>query len=129
VYVRIDSKTGEFRGVIASVYHWLRGSSRTISLDGTHPKLRVISPWHHYTAAEKSGELLEVRDLSAKFDAWLKNGMHEDLEPGAARNPWLMTGPEARAFWWRDDTLGFFSLTAFRVRISRWLGFGEEGVL
>lgn len=129
VYCFIDSETGEFREIIASIYHWTRGRSTNIPMDADgHPQLRVINPWHHYTAAEEAGELLEVKDLTEHWDAWLANGMEEDVEPGTVYNPWRMQGPGGRGHWWRDGWLDI-SLTEITVSIARSLGRREAGSL
>lgn len=128
VYVLVDSETGAVREVVASVYHWLRGRTSTPPLDGDHPELKVISPWHQYTAASETGELFEVDDLTAVFDSWLSNGLAESLEPGTVYNPWTMAGANGREHWWRDD-FASFSFNATVVSFWKRVGRGQAGDL
>lgn len=124
VYVEVDADTGDVQQVIASVYHWTAGRGLP-ALDGDHPLLRVIDPWHHYTAADTTGDLLAVKDLTAVFGDWLANGLELDLEPGTVYNPWTMT---RRGHWWRDDLFGV-SFTASKVAFYRTIGRGTAGAI
>jgi len=140
-YVFVDSDTGAFRELIGSIYHWSRGRTTNPETDADdHPKLRVINPWHHYTSTEESGDLYEVQDLTEHIEAWLANGLEEDLEPGLVHNPWRLKGPSGRTHWWADDVGEIcvpvagcvsidISLTAVRVRIAREFGRREAGSL
>ncbi len=128
IYTFVDKNTGDVRGVAASIYHWLRGWTATPTLDGDHPKLRVISPWHHYSATTETGSLFDVEDLHGELDAWLANGLEADLAPGTVYNPWTMAGADGRDHWWRHNQFGF-SLTAFSLGIRRSLGFHTGGSL
>jgi hypothetical protein len=141
-YVFVDSDTGAFRELVGSVYHWTRGRTTDPLTDTEdHPTLRVVNPYHHYTATDASGRLFDVEDLTGEFEAWLSNGLEEDLEPGLVYNPWRMKGASGRSHWWRDelDDLDLpvigevslnVSLTAAWVRVNRTLGrFGEVGSL
>lgn len=127
VYVAVDSESGAVREVVASVYHWLRGRTTTPTLDGQHPLLRVISPWHHYTAAAEVGQAVALANLDESFDGWLANGLESDLHVGSVTNPWVMLGADGRTHWWQD-TAGL-PLTETRVRIFRALGIHESGEL
>lgn len=97
-----DSDSGEVEWLVASTYHWTAGkvSGEDASMNGTHPHLRAIDPWHQFTAADRSGTFPEVHDLTQEFDSWLANGMEDPLEPGVVVNPWRMLD---RDDWWRDE--------------------------
>lgn len=127
VYVFFDHDSGEVTKVVASIYHWMAGRSEppAIPMDETHPRLRVISPWHQYTAADGSGSFYGIEDLTSAFQSWLDNGLEDDLEPGTVVNPWIMEG---RGDWWRRGWTGF-SLNAVLVSAFRSAGIGEEGSL
>ena len=132
-YVFVDSETGDVVEVVASVYHWLRGRAPAGALtfeDETNVVLRVISPWHQYTApsSNSSPYQSQLEDLRDSFDDWLANGLEDSLAPGTVVNPWRMAGPSGRGHWWRD-TIGGFSTDAFYVSALRTLGFHEAGEL
>lgn len=130
VQVEVDSETGDVRRVRASVYHWLKGEvrpSEELLYDGTHPHLRVISPWHQYTAAGlvDDGVFVDVEDLTGEYESWLKNGLEEDLYPGATTVPWRM---QSRDHFWQD-TLAGISVTATVLSAFRTAGIDEAGSL
>lgn len=126
-YVFVDSDTGDVEKVIASVYHWMAGTGHATALNmqGTHAKLRVINPWHHYTSTDADGQQVDLGDLTQVFDAWRNNGLEDDLQPGTVVNPWLM---ESRGYWWRDD-VGSLSTDALIVGLARKLGVHQAGQL
>lgn len=113
VAVETDSDTGDVERVRASVYHWSKGETTAASapLDGTNPRLVVIHPWHHYSAAppDANTQAFDVADLRDEWDSWLDNGLERDVVPGASRNPWVM---RQRGHWWRRGSLGFSSKAA-----------------
>jgi hypothetical protein len=128
VYCFYDKNTGEVQRVIASVYHWLKGSATGTTaplVDQTHVNLRTVVPWHQYTAASDEGAYFDVRDLTTEFDSWLSNGLDTSLHPGTVTNPWSM---QHRSSWWRDGLFGF-SLNEFIVKRSADLGRGTVGDL
>ncbi|PSO54347.1 MAG: hypothetical protein BRC31_01915, partial [Actinobacteria bacterium QS_5_72_10] len=128
VLVFVDSASGELGRVAASVYHWSKGQAPAEQVplyDGTHPKLRVIDPWHHYTETTEDGVLEPVEDLSDVYQSWLDNGLEDDLHPGANTDPWRM---RTRGHWWRDAAFGF-SPTAVQIGAARRLGFGVAGTI
>lgn len=141
VYVRVDD-SGEVAEVAASVYHWLRGRTAQPTLyDDTHPHLRVIDPWHHYSVTSSdrggiypdlrslgSGDELESADTTTEFEAWLQNGLEADLASGVVTTPWRMLGADGRQHWWSDDAFGA-SFQATRLSIYRSLGVGTAGSL
>ncbi|NHX37621.1 MULTISPECIES: hypothetical protein [Halolamina] len=114
--------------VIASIYHWIAGRAPGAEIplvDDTHPQLRVIKPWHQYTAAGQPGEFFDVDDLTTVFDSWLDNGLEESLAPGSVTNPWTM---RSRPDWWRRGTAGF-SINATLVDAMMSVGVGDVGSL
>lgn len=117
-YVAVDPDTGEVQRLVYSGYHWLaaRASGSTIPLaDDTHPALRVINPWHHYTlGAPDQGQYFEVQDLNDVFEPWLQNGLEQDLAFRSVTSPATM---RERSNWWQDD-VGGLSLTALRVNMA-----------
>jgi len=137
--IEVDSQTGEVVRLRASVYHWLKGEVTGESIpmyDDTHPMLRVIAPWHQYTAPQPadSGAFVDVRDLTDAgqgLDAWLANGLEESLYQGSCTEPWVM---RSRPSWWRNSQVALgidlpFSLDAATVRTARRLGVGKAGTL
>lgn len=124
-YVVVDDATGEVREVIPSVYHWLAGHFPSPPTDGDHPKLRVINPWHQYIPDPSADRLFDVHDFTTVFQAWLDNGLEEDLEPGVVVDPWLMRD---RGHWWADF-IGSFSPTASLLRAFRAAGAYRPGGL
>jgi hypothetical protein len=118
VYVYYNSTTGEVEEVVYSAYHWLRGRTRTPTLqDETHPVLSVISPWHQYSLGGVNTDTVELKSLgdgqvlddpnrTTEFEAWLDNGIEEHLQPGTVTNPWIMHGAQGRDHWWRDSVGG-----------------------
>lgn len=130
VQVEVGSDTGDVERVRASVYHWMKGevtADAAPMYDETHPHLRVIEPWHQYTAPNPadSGAFFDVEDLTAAFPRWLDNGLEEDLHPGSTTVPWRMRDRES---WWRD-TVGSFSVDAAVVSAARRIGLDQEGDL
>lgn len=130
VYTFVDSSTGDVTRVMASVYHWLKGevSASVAALDNdTHPHLRVVEPWHQYTAADPaaSGILPDVEDLTAVYEDWLANGLEKSLHPGSVSVPWRM---QTRGSWWRDDFAGI-SFNAQILRATRAAGYDTVGSL
>lgn len=114
--------------VLYSAYHWLRGGVTTPALplvDDTHVNAHVVVPWHQYQVRPTDRHTLpEVRDLGAVFEAWLDNGLREDLRPQSVHQP-----PRMRewASWWRDDFGGTLTETIYQA--IRPLGLGRQGGL
>jgi len=139
-YCYVDSDTGELQTVVASVYHWLSGkaTAATVPTNGNQPILRVINPWHQYTAGRESprtqekgvekllseSELLDI-DVETKFEQILNNGLDEDLAFGSVLNPWIML---VRDSWWQRNTWHFSSTESY-VKFSRKFGRQEAGSL
>lgn len=137
VQVEVDKQTGEVTRVRASVYHWLKGESTpdAVPMDGSNPRLRVIKPWHQYTAAgpNETAHAFDIEDLTSEFQGWLDNGLELDLLPGSSTNPWKMQYEDD---WWRSDraaSAGLFdlppSVKSSLVRASKAAGFGTVGSL
>uniref|UniRef100_UPI00356A44E5 hypothetical protein n=1 Tax=Halolamina sp. TaxID=1940283 RepID=UPI00356A44E5 len=127
--VVVDEGTGDVSRVRASVYHWLKGEvlpSELVLTDETHPRLRVIDPWHQYSAVEegRGGTIPAVVDLRGEWGAWLANGLEESVVPGASRNPWIMS---TRGDWWRREY--GFSTNEILVSATKAAGIGEVGSL
>lgn len=130
IQVEVDSQTGDVERVRASIYHWLKGEVPGASAalyEDTHPHLRVIEPWHQYTAAlpADDGSFVDVEDLTTVFQSWLDNGLEEDLHPGSTTVPWRMRD---RTSWWQD-TIGGFSFTEEIVQAARAAGLDTAGSL
>lgn len=108
IQVLVNSTTREVEKIRASVYHWIKGEAFAADFalaDETHPRLRVIDPWHQYTAVDegRGGFVPEVADLRDEWDSWLANGLEGSVAPGSSVNPWIMS---TRSDWWRrSDTL------------------------
>lgn len=141
IQVSFDPTTGEVKRVRASIYHWIKGevlgSNAVLAESGTNPTLRVIDPFHHYTAQpdEKlTTDLGGVADLTKVFDAWLDNGLESDLLPGACYNPWSL---ETESDWWAPGQFGLpgdISVEvpnedALKARMARAADFGVVGSL
>lgn len=136
VYVFVDEDSGEIREVVYSGYHWLaaRTTNPTTDLDD-HALFRVVDRWHHYVeTTDDTGELVELADLDDVFPEWLANGWEDDLEPGAAQNPWIMASIDsgsARSSWWREnETFGFnFSERWKRIQLKLGVAGADESDL
>lgn len=105
VQVLVDSESGEVTRVRASVYHWLKGETTAAPMDGDNVRLKVINPWHQYSAADPdaSVEQFAVEDLNDVYQAWLDNGLESDLLVGSSVNPWIMAD---ESDWWQPDVAG-----------------------
>lgn len=138
--VFVDSETGDVQTVIASVYHWLRGkapASAVSMADEDTVALRVISPWHHYSATDapadaskrtlkKLGDEAGLRDsANTEFEDWLANGLEESLAPGVVVNPWRML---SRGHWWRNS-VGGISVNELYYSALETAGIGRSGSL
>jgi len=132
-YVASDPDTGETDRVVYDAYHWLAGKLRAanITLDGTHPVAKIVSPWHpyrHVTIDESRAVTIDsVGDLTEQFDAMLANGLAERLQPGTVVDPAQMD-IGARSHWWRND-IGDVSFDAIYASMLYRLGFrGADSV-
>ena len=138
--VFVDSETGDVQTVIASVYHWLRGKappSAVSMADEDTVALRVISPYHHYSATDapadaskralkKLGDEAGLRDsANTEFEDWLANGLEESLAPGVVVNPWRML---SRGHWWRNS-VGGISVNELYYSALETAGIGKSGSL
>lgn len=137
-YVFVDSESGEIERVVASVYHWLAGHAIPPTTDAGRPRLKVINPWHQYSAAPSSASTIqpdlqslgtgtELADdgIQTEFEQWLANGLDTDLGVGTVVKPWTMRGRES---WWRRG-IADYSLTEEWVSIRRRIGIGQTGDL
>lgn len=116
-YVGANPESGKTDRVIYDAYHWLAGKqlASNITLDGTHPVAKVVSPWHPYRLAnidaDQAVAIDSVGDLIEQFSAMLANDLAESLQPGTVVDPaWMDIG--GRPHWWRN-TVGEFSFDAF----------------
>lgn len=130
IQVEFNPDTGEVERVRASIYHWIKGEATgsSATLSGTNPLLKVIDPYHHYTAQpdEKLTSQYDVKDLTQVFDGWLDNGLEEDLVPGACYNPWIM---RSEPDFWAPGQFGLPSTEQIQARAFRKAGFGVVGSL
>jgi len=132
-YVASDPETGETRKVVYDAYHWLAGKLRAsdITLDGTHPVSKIVSPWHPYQNLgideDQAVAIDSVDNLIERFDGMLANGLAESLQPGTVTDPeWMDMG--GRTHWWRAD-IGDWSFDAFYAELLYKLGFaGADSV-
>jgi len=134
--VVVDSETGDVVRVRASIYHWIKGEVVGDAIpmhDETHPRLRVLSPHHQYTAPRPadSGSFFEVDDLTGAFGDWLSNGLEVALRPGSTTNPWIM---QNHGHWWRntETALGIelpFSHRSWLVKSAAAAGYDTVGSL
>lgn len=129
VAVEVDKESGDVVRVRGSIYHWLKGEqlADAVPMDGTNPQLRVIDPWHQYTAAtpEDVTQELAVEDLTGTYSEWLANGLEQDLLPGASTNPWKM---RYEGDYWRDG-VGGVSVNSILVRAAKTGGIDTVGSL
>jgi len=132
-YVASNPDTGEVTQTISDAYHWLAGklSASAMTMDGTHPVSRVVSPWHFYSHADVTAEnatsIDEVADLTSRFQTLLNNGLEDDVQPGTVVNPTLMD-IGGRTHWWKDSFRNW-SRDAALARTAYKLGFaGAEDV-
>lgn len=129
IQIEVDQDTGEVVTIRASIYHWIKGEVPVADapMQDRRVRLRVIDPWHQYTAASPDAPVqdLEVRNLGNEWESWLANGMEDAVLPGASRNPWLM---RSQPDWWRDGTFGI-SRERLRVDVARGLGIDTVGSL
>lgn len=121
IYVFVDEAGGPtVEEVVYSGYHWLAASTPAPPTDADgHPQFRVVNTYHHYALApdlsRDVASLLDVQHLDDDlFRDWLDEGLEDDLEPGAVRDPWVMRQRES---WWRNNSLGF-SATAWLQRVK-----------
>lgn len=130
VAVEYDPDTGEVVTVRASIYHWLKGSAHSsqVPMDGTNPRLKVIDPWHQYTAASPGDQVeqFDVKDLTQYWDAWLANGLEEAVVPGATYEPWILRHRES---WWRENSTAGFSANELLLQTLSGVGVGTKGTL
>lgn len=128
VQVEIDPDSGDIVAVRASIYHWVKGTAgpAAVARDGQNPRLRVIDPWHQYTAASPDANTTryEVKNLADRWQSWLDNGLDESVVPGASRDPWVM---RRESDWWQAGTAGLPDAQVSVLRAARTLGFGEAG--
>ena len=108
-YVAVN-KAGSVEKVVYDQFHWTAGkrAASMITLDDTHPVVRVIKPWHFYNhsgVTSDQGELVRVQDLTTAFDGWLDNGLEDSLAPGTVVDPARML-PGGRSHWWRSTFAG-----------------------
>lgn len=106
VYVFVDEATGRVTEIVADGYHYLaltlRGETHTV--DGTHPHLTIVPPWHFYrgvTASDGDATTLDIDDLHDRYDGWIGAGW--DVDRRSVVDPWTI---QARGHWWADDVLG-----------------------
>lgn len=129
VAVEVDKSSGDVVRVRASVYHWIKGeqSGTVVPMDGTNPRLKVVDPWHQYTAAEpgETAQDFPADDLTNEYQGWLDNGLKQDLLPGASTNPWKM---QFESDWWRSDFFGI-SKKALFYEAAKNAGLGTVGSL
>lgn len=130
VQVEFNTETGEVTRVRASIYHWIKGEipASDAVLSGTNPTLKVIEPYHHYTAQpdESVTSNLDVADLTKQFDGWLDNGLEQDLVTGASYNPWAL---RSESDFWATGRFGLRSTEATQARLAKSLDFGVVGSL
>lgn len=128
VQVVVDSDSGDVARVRASIYHWIKGTADAVPLDGTNPRLRVINPYHHYTAAasDASVSAFEVKDLTTEYQDWLDNGLEAEMVRGATTNPWIMS---READWWAPGRFGLPSTEQLQAQTAKDIGFGVVGTL
>lgn len=130
VQVEVNASTGEVERVRASIYHWLIGRNTTPGplLEDTNPRLKVIDPWHQFSAAEPDAAVQElpVENLGDVWDAWLANGMESAVVPGASRNPWRM---RQEPDFWRQGNYGLPVEGKRAAEFGRFLDYGTVGSL
>lgn len=130
IQVEFNPSTGEVTRVRSSIYHWIKGevTASNAVLSGTNPTLKVLDPYHHYTAQpdESVTTKLSVKDLTNEFDGWLDNGLEGNLVTGASYNPWVM---ESESDFWAPGEFGLPSDEYLRARTARSLDFGIVGSL
>ena len=132
----VDKETGEVDRTIQSGYHHfvLELGSDDLELlareteDPTHPKLRVVDPWHHFRngrGATRDG-VLPTTISGAEFDSWLdkrsawyKNDVYEKSSEEAVEDPFSLL--EDRTTWWEEGTRDAW------VARNIWLRFGLRG--
>lgn len=122
IYVTVDSDTGDVSSILYSGYHWLAARTTAPPLyNDTHPKLHVVSPWHHYFTTTEEGMFVDLADLTDSFSSWRANGLESSLKEGTVTNPWVMN---SRGHWWQDTAAGL-SLNALYVRALLSVGFHD----
>lgn len=127
IYVFVDPDTGDVQSTSYTAYHWLRGYVLNPSVyqdgeGGRHPRFAVAPTYHNYAPLSSSDTpnavLLETQTLgdngtrSGPLYSWLKNGMAEDMEPGAVHHPWNLAPDGPLDAWWSEDGSG---------RTNRWI--------
>lgn len=115
----VDKNTGEVVRTLKSGYHHfvleLLNSDlelRTQHADvPSHPKLRVVDPWHHFrngANASFDGVLpdtisgAEFGSWLDKRDPWYTNGVYQKSSTEAVEDPFSLL--EGRDTWWADGT-------------------------
>lgn len=103
VYVEVDSSSGGVRTVHKDVYHYLNEPtpSDAMPMDGTHPKLRVLKPWHPYKPTPTDGALLEVSNMHSVYETWLE--LDWTVHEPSVVNPWRLP---PRGHWWPEGSYG-----------------------
>lgn len=135
IYVHVDSETGEVTEVDYTAYHWLRGYVLNPPVDGSdggdHPVFQAAKTYHNYVPLpEPTGSeiLFDVEplgdpsSLSGAFYQWIRNGMGDDLQPGAVHDPWLLDSDGPLDAWWARDGSG--SVNRYMVDAWAMVAFG-----
>jgi len=141
--IQISVEDGAVTEVNMSVYHWLRGRNKAVTMplvDGDRPAVVPVQPWHQYQPdPEKrgvddvplrqlgTGDALRDPERTTTFESWLANGLEDALHPGAVVEPWTMTGVDGRESWWREGA-GGISVAELTWRALRPTGIGSGSV-
>lgn len=111
VIVFRDPASGDVNRVVCSGYHHFaaeRSGDELSLLDGTHPRLRLIDPWHHYNFLDDGedtagllGPSAGLNDWLSVRNAWYRDGIYNHTAVSAVDDPYTMLD---RDFWWSDGT-------------------------
>ncbi|WP_135306372.1 twin-arginine translocation signal domain-containing protein [Haloarcula amylovorans] len=124
VYVAVED--GSVDHIIVSDWHYAAEVIEDPELyETTHPRLRVIEPWHGTTPTDSGGEFVSLANMKSTYPDWLANGWNVDrrsvVDPPTA---------EERGNWWREDDQFNHSLAVWWHDLSvpfDWNPFTIEG--
>lgn len=111
VYVAVDD-AGDVARVVYDRIHYFTGTLVNPPLDEDHPLLHVINPWHNYERTQEEGQLIDLRDMTDRYQAWINVGWRVDRR-SVVDPPFV----EPRGHWWPANSLGF-SMEATLTRAS-----------
>lgn len=104
IYVEVDGETRDLVAVHYDEIHYSVGTNPApTQVDGSHPSLHVVNPWHNYRPTTETGtaESPPLADLHAVYGGWIRSGWSVHLQ--SVVNPWTVL---VRGHWWPNTVAG-----------------------